>query len=93
MNSRENFHADACFGRESNHSVLIGIDDIFRRQVARCPTAIAAIYGAQELTYAELDRRASRLAAHLKQRGVQTEEPVGVLLEPGLDQIRAGNTA
>jgi amino acid adenylation domain-containing protein/thioester reductase-like protein len=87
MNSKENFLSDACFGRESNHSSVMGIDDIFRQQVARCPVAIAAIYGAQEATYAELDRRAFRLAAYLQQRGVRPEEPVGILLEPSLDQI------
>jgi amino acid adenylation domain-containing protein/thioester reductase-like protein len=87
MSSIETLPQNACFGATSNHSSQVGIDAIFQQQVAQRPTAIAAVYGAQELSYAELDRRAMRFACYLKQRGVCREEPVGILLAPGLDQI------
>ncbi|MFC0691406.1 amino acid adenylation domain-containing protein [Paraburkholderia humisilvae] len=63
------------------------MDSIFRQQADRRPAAIAAVYGAQEISYLELDRRADRLAAYLSQHGIQLEEPIGILLEPGLDQV------
>jgi amino acid adenylation domain-containing protein/thioester reductase-like protein len=75
------------FGPASDHLDHIGLDALVRRQVDQCPTAIAAIYGAQEISYAELDRRANRLAAHLSQHGIQREEPIGILLDPGVDQV------
>ncbi|SMG50134.1 amino acid adenylation domain-containing protein [Paraburkholderia susongensis] len=100
MSTIEASSEDVCFDPASNASSQPGIDAIFRRQAARCATAIAVVYGAQELSYAELDRRASRLAGYLKQRGVRPEEPIGILLAPGLEQvvcqvavIRAGGTS
>ncbi|WP_323073576.1 amino acid adenylation domain-containing SDR family oxidoreductase [Mycetohabitans endofungorum] len=77
----------ACFGPVSIHSSHKGLDAIFRQQADQRRSAIAVIYGPQALSYAELDRRADLLAAHLTKRGIQHEEPVGILLKMSLDQI------
>jgi len=46
---------------------------LFAAQAARTPDAVALIAGARALTYAELDRRANRLAHALRRRGVGRE--------------------
>jgi amino acid adenylation domain-containing protein len=54
------------------------IHAIFARQAAATPEAIAVAFGPERLTYRELDRRANRLAHHLRARGVGPETPVGL---------------
>ncbi|GAB3357834.1 amino acid adenylation domain-containing protein [Lysobacter tyrosinilyticus] len=55
------------------------------RWAACSPDSIAAIFGEQSLDYAELNRRANRLARHLRALGVGREVCVGVLMERSLD--------
>jgi amino acid adenylation domain-containing protein len=50
-------------------------------QVRRTPDAPAVVFEGGSLTYAELDRRADRLAAGLRARGVGPETRVGVCME------------
>jgi amino acid adenylation domain-containing protein/thioester reductase-like protein len=64
-----------------------GLDQLFREQVARSPEAVALLYGSRSLTYAELDEQAEEWAFTLFNIGVRTETPVGILLEPGIEQI------
>src|SRR6476659_2302313 len=47
---------------------------------ARSPAAVAVRLGGLELTYAELDDRSARLAALLRERGLQQGDRVGVML-------------
>jgi amino acid adenylation domain-containing protein/non-ribosomal peptide synthase protein (TIGR01720 family) len=54
------------------------VDALFVEQVARRPDAIAVSSGDERVTYAELDRRASRLARHLAARGVGPGDRVGL---------------
>ena len=60
------------------------IPDLFAAQVAAAPHAIAAEDGDRSLTYAELDARANQLAHALLARGLQPDQPVAVILRPGL---------
>jgi amino acid adenylation domain-containing protein len=53
------------------------------------PDATALSMGAVRLTYAELDRRADRLAGHLVSLGVGPEVAVGVCLERSFDYVVA----
>jgi len=85
-----NIDAHPCkpsFGPIFNRPATWGIDAFSRLQTAQRTDSIAIVYGSQKISYAELDRHANRLAACLRQRGIEYEEPIGLLLEPGPDQI------
>jgi amino acid adenylation domain-containing protein len=54
------------------------LHELFSRQAARSPEAIAVQHEDDALTYAELDARANQLAHHLKGLGVGPEVLVGI---------------
>ncbi|MDT0328088.1 non-ribosomal peptide synthetase [Nocardiopsis lambiniae] len=58
---------------------------VFGDRVREAPDATALVFGAERLTYAELDARANRLAHHLIGSGVRRGDPVAVLLDRGPD--------
>ena len=53
------------------------------------PEAIAAVCAGHSLSYAELEQRATHLAAELSQRGIGPESIVGVALERSVDTLVA----
>jgi amino acid adenylation domain-containing protein len=76
------------------HRVLVELNDTttafpsgeaaqarFEVQARACPEAIAVAGGGDHVSYAELDRRANRLAWHLRDLGVGPETLVGICLE------------
>ncbi|MBJ7312891.1 amino acid adenylation domain-containing protein [Rugamonas sp. CCM 8940] len=58
----------------------LGAHQLVERQVARTPDAVAAVFGAQTLSYAELNARANQLARHLIEAGVERGGAVALLL-------------
>ncbi|MEU9481948.1 amino acid adenylation domain-containing protein, partial [Streptomyces sp. NPDC048191] len=61
--------------------------ELFEAQVKRSPDAVAVVADGAEVTYAELNARANRLAHRLVALGVRNETPVAVLLERSLDVV------
>ncbi|MGI5506273.1 amino acid adenylation domain-containing protein [Lentzea sp. CA-135723] len=66
-----------------------GLYEAFARQVRRSPDAIAVESESGSLTYAQLDARATHLAAELAARGAGPEVVVGVFAERGPEMIVA----
>ncbi|KOV56234.1 non-ribosomal peptide synthetase [Streptomyces sp. MMG1121] len=63
--------------------------ELFEQRVRAHPQAVAAVHGAREWTYDELNRRANRLARALLARGLGREDVVGVVTERNLDWLAA----
>ena len=64
----------------------LSLVDLFEAQVARSPEEFAIVSESERLTYAELNRRANRMARQLENLGVGPEIPVGICVErsPGM---------
>jgi hypothetical protein len=58
-----------------------GVHRLIEAQAGRTPDAVAVDDGVRRLTYRELDARATRLARHLRARGVRRGAYVGLCLE------------
>ena len=76
--------------RRLNHTLAIGprgapdprgVHDVIAAQIVRTPDAVAVTYRGEDLSYAELGRRAARLAHRLRGLGVGPDALVGVCLE------------
>lgn len=63
------------------------IHQIFEKQAARTPEAIALVGEYQQLTYWELNQRANQLARHLQMSGVGPEVVVGISLERSPEMV------
>jgi amino acid adenylation domain-containing protein len=60
---------------------------LFEERARMSPAALAVVFEGLHLTYAELDRRANRLAHHLRSLGVGPEVGVGLLAERSPEAI------
>ncbi|HEU4452819.1 MAG TPA: amino acid adenylation domain-containing protein, partial [Longimicrobium sp.] len=65
------------------------IPALFAERAARAPDAVALTFGAESVTYAELDARANRLAHHLRKRGARPDSLVGVMVERSVEMVAA----
>ncbi|MCP4662492.1 MAG: amino acid adenylation domain-containing protein [bacterium] len=65
------------------------IHQLFEAQVAGTPEAVAVVFGEQQVSYAELNRRANRLAHHLRACGVGAEVCVGLCVERSVELVVA----
>ncbi|SDH32066.1 non-ribosomal peptide synthetase [Nitrosomonas sp. Nm132] len=63
------------------------VHQLIEQQVERCPQLAAVISGHIELSYAELNRRANRLAHRLISLGVKPEIKVGIVVERSIEMI------
>src|SRR5687767_6786198 len=80
---------------------VVGIDDmavsqltrglclhqLIEEQARRTPDQLALVFEQERLTYRELDRRAERLARHLRGRGVGPDVIVGLFVERSLEMV------
>ena len=63
------------------------LHDLFEAQVERTPDAIALVFGEQEISYRELNRRANQLARHLRASGAGADARVGLMLERSTEMM------
>ncbi|MFD4401130.1 amino acid adenylation domain-containing protein [Nocardia sp. NPDC058499] len=71
--------------RDLHATTLTGFESIARRS----PESIALVYGAESVTYSELDARANRLARSLIRRGVRPDTVVGVAIDRSIEAVVA----
>jgi amino acid adenylation domain-containing protein/non-ribosomal peptide synthase protein (TIGR01720 family) len=75
---------------DTGHELPAGtVSSLFAMQVRSTPEHTAVVCGDVELSYAELDARANRLAHRLLQLGVNPEDRVGVLVERSAELVVA----
>jgi non-ribosomal peptide synthetase component F len=67
-------------GTTSEYPREKSLHHLFAEQARRTPDAIAVVYGDEQVTYAELEGRANRLARHLRSLSVGAETRVGLYL-------------
>ncbi|MGL5152249.1 MAG: non-ribosomal peptide synthetase, partial [Clostridium sp.] len=71
----------------SNYPTDICISELFEKMVEKFPTRIATIYGEDEITYEELNRRANKVARKLRQFNILNDEIVGIMLDRSIDMV------
>ncbi len=73
----------------ASHGEAEPVHHLIARRAAAHPQDEALVFGDETLSYAELERRANRLAHRLVARGVRPESLVGVALERGSELVIA----
>jgi polyketide synthase PksJ len=65
------------------------LTELIAAQAARTPEAPAVVFAGEVISYAELDRRSSRLARRLRRLGCRPDAPVGLLMERSAEMVVA----
>jgi amino acid adenylation domain-containing protein len=65
------------------------VHQLFEQQVERAADGIAAVFGDNRWTYAQLNAHANQIARTLHQRGVGAETLVGISMPPSLHRLAA----
>jgi fengycin family lipopeptide synthetase D len=76
-------------GPVRDHPGPVDLAGMIAQRAAADGAAVALSGGGDHLTYEDFDRRANRLAHHLRALGAGPERPVGVLLERSFDLVVA----
>ena len=63
------------------------VHELVEAQVERTPDAVAVVFEDEALSYAELNRRANRLAHHLRRLGVGPDALVAICAERSLEMV------
>ncbi len=63
------------------------LHQLFAEQVQRTPDQTALVYEDEEMTYLELDQRANQLARALRQKNIQKDQFVGIMVERSFEMV------
>lgn len=63
------------------------IHELFEEQVRRTPEAVAVVYEAESVSYAQLNARANQLARYLRGQGVGPDQLVGICVERSVEMV------
>ena len=63
------------------------IQELFEEEVEKQPDQIAAVYKGTSLTYRELNEKANALAGLLREKGVEPDSFVGLMVERSVEMI------
>lgn len=77
------------WGEEPRSIPESDLPTMFEERVARAPHSVALIYGNEEISYAELNARANRLAHRLLDAGVGPEDLVAVAVPRSVEMVLA----
>ncbi|HYW19653.1 MAG TPA: amino acid adenylation domain-containing protein [Nodularia sp. (in: cyanobacteria)] len=72
---------------QTNWEEFGSVHQVFAEQVVKTPDAIAVVFGQQQLTYAQLNKKANQLANYLQHLGVKPEVLVGICVERSMEMI------
>ena len=75
--------------RRAEYEVGASLTELFERQVERAPEATALLWEEQQVSYAELNRRANQLAHYLRRLGVGPESLVALVMERSVEMVVA----
>ncbi|HEY0782733.1 MAG TPA: condensation domain-containing protein, partial [Thermoanaerobaculia bacterium] len=76
-------------GAEVPYPRTATLHELFAEQAALRPGLVALAFGEEKVSYADLNRRANRLAQRLRRLGVESEGRVGVLCERSIEMVVA----
>lgn len=79
--------ASALEGKRTAYPREETIHELFEQQARRTPDAIAVVFGDEQVTYAELNRRSNRLMRSLRRRGIGARMLVGISMERSIGMI------
>ena len=74
---------------EADYPLDKGVHELVEAQAARTPDAIAVVHDNTQLTYAELNAKANRLARRLRASGVRPNDRVAAALERSVELVLA----
>ncbi|HVQ39350.1 MAG TPA: amino acid adenylation domain-containing protein, partial [Pyrinomonadaceae bacterium] len=63
------------------------VHHLFERQAELTPEGLAVVFGNQQLTYADLNKRANQLSHHLRSLGIGPEVLVGICVERSVEMV------
>jgi len=63
------------------------VQQLFEAQAEQTPDAVAVVYEGEQLTYAELNKRANQVAHHLRKHGVGPDVLVGIMMERSVEMV------
>ncbi|MCK4259133.1 MAG: amino acid adenylation domain-containing protein, partial [Halanaerobiales bacterium] len=63
------------------------ISQLFEEQVCKTPNQIAVVFAKEQITYEKLNAKANQLARFLREKGVQSNQIVGIMAERSLEMF------